>query len=136
MREDADRLHFAGIDALLLLVSHSQANNFRGKGDFHMDPVGKVTRRRSGEIAPFVFAGVQILRRALEAHLARVEVVTAEDLEAPDGAQQAAARAHQAQQAQTRGVILAVSLHVLGQISGLEPILSTCLLTARQHASI
>ena len=30
-----------------------------------MDPVGRLTRRRSGEIAPFVFAGVQILKPEL-----------------------------------------------------------------------
>jgi N-acetyl-alpha-D-muramate 1-phosphate uridylyltransferase len=30
-----------------------------------MDPLGRLTRRRSGEIAPFVFAGVQILKPEL-----------------------------------------------------------------------
>ena len=45
---------------LLLLVPHAQACNFRGKGDFHMDGKGRLTRRRSGRIAPFIFTGVQL----------------------------------------------------------------------------
>ena len=57
---DADRM-----DALLLLVSHSRATNFRGKGDFHMDGKGRLTRRRSGRIAPFIFTGVQLIAKRL-----------------------------------------------------------------------
>ena len=53
------------MDALLLLHPAVSAFGYDGKGDFHMDPIGKVTRRRSGEIAPFVFAGVQILKPEL-----------------------------------------------------------------------
>lgn len=49
------------MDALLLLVPHSGAFNYRGKGDFHMDAVGKIARRRSGRIAPFIFSGIQLL---------------------------------------------------------------------------
>lgn len=55
----------ARMDALLLLVSHTQANNFRGKGDFHMDGKGRLTRRRSGRIAPFIFTGVQLIAKRL-----------------------------------------------------------------------
>lgn len=57
---DAERM-----DALLLLVSHTQACNFRGKGDFHMDGKGRLTRRRSGRIAPFIFTGVQLVAKRL-----------------------------------------------------------------------
>ena len=53
---DAERM-----DALLMLVPHSGAHNFRGKGDFHMDTRGRVTRRRSGRIAPFIFTGIQLV---------------------------------------------------------------------------
>lgn len=53
------------MDALLLLASHTQANNFRGKGDFHMDGKGRLTRRRSGRIAPFIFTGVQLMAKRL-----------------------------------------------------------------------
>jgi MurNAc alpha-1-phosphate uridylyltransferase len=48
------------MDALLLLVPHSGAFNYRGKGDFHMDAAGKVSRRRSGRVAPFIFSGIQL----------------------------------------------------------------------------
>jgi MurNAc alpha-1-phosphate uridylyltransferase len=51
----------AKMDALLLLVPHSGAFNYRGKGDFHMDAAGKVSRRRSGRIAPFIFSGIQLV---------------------------------------------------------------------------
>jgi N-acetyl-alpha-D-muramate 1-phosphate uridylyltransferase len=53
------------MDALLLLHPAVSAFGYDGKGDFHMDPIGRLTRRRSGEIAPFVFAGVQILKPKL-----------------------------------------------------------------------
>ena len=49
------------MDALLLLVPHSGAFNYRGKGDFHMDARGKVSRRRSGRVAPFIYSGIQLV---------------------------------------------------------------------------
>ena len=55
----------ARMDALLLLVSHTRARNFRGKGDFHMSAAGKLSRRRSGRIAPFVFTGIQLVAKRL-----------------------------------------------------------------------
>lgn len=54
-----------GMDALLLVASHTTAHNFTGKGDFGMDPVGRLTRRRSGRIAPFVFTGIQLVSHRL-----------------------------------------------------------------------
>jgi len=57
---DASRM-----DALLLLVSHTRARNFRGKGDFQMSAGGKLARRRSGRIAPFVFTGIQLVSKRL-----------------------------------------------------------------------
>lgn len=57
---DPDRM-----DALLLLVPHTGALNFAGKGDFHMDGKGRLTRRRSGRIAPFIFTGVQLVSKRL-----------------------------------------------------------------------
>lgn len=53
------------MDALLLVVPHSSAANFRGKGDFHLDPEGRVTRRRSGHIAPFIYTGIQLVSHRL-----------------------------------------------------------------------
>lgn len=51
----------AKMDALLLLIPHAGAFNYRGKGDFNLDPAGKVTRRRSGRVAPFIFSGIQLV---------------------------------------------------------------------------
>ena len=53
------------MDALLLLVPHTGARNFAGKGDFHMDGKGRLSRRRSGRIAPFIFTGVQLVSKRL-----------------------------------------------------------------------
>ena len=53
------------MDALLLLVPHVRALNYRGKGDFHLDPEGRISRRRSGRIAPFIFTGIQIVSHRL-----------------------------------------------------------------------
>ena len=52
---DADKM-----DALLLLVPHPRAHNYRGQGDFHLSPLGQVSRRRPGRVAPFVFSGIQL----------------------------------------------------------------------------
>ncbi|HKX78216.1 MAG TPA: nucleotidyltransferase family protein [Novosphingobium sp.] len=53
------------MDALLLLVPHARALNYRGKGDFHLDPEGRISRRRSGRIAPFIFTGIQLVSHRL-----------------------------------------------------------------------
>ncbi len=57
---DAERM-----DALLLVVPHARAYNHRGKGDFHLDPIGRVSRRRSGRIAPFIYTGIQLVSHRL-----------------------------------------------------------------------
>lgn len=53
------------MDALLLVVSHARAANFRGPGDFHMDAVGRLSRRKPGRIAPFIYTGIQIVSHRL-----------------------------------------------------------------------
>ncbi len=53
------------MDALLLVVPHARALNYRGKGDFHLDPLGLIRRRRSGRIAPFIFTGIQLVSHRL-----------------------------------------------------------------------
>lgn len=53
------------MDALLLVVPHVRAQNFTGKGDFHMDALGRLTRRKPGRIAPFIYTGIQLLSKRL-----------------------------------------------------------------------
>lgn len=53
------------MDALLLVVSHARAVNFRGAGDFHMDAGGRLSRRKPGRIAPFIYTGIQIVSHRL-----------------------------------------------------------------------
>ena len=64
-RDLSDMWDAAKMDALLLLVSHSGAHNFPGKGDFHMSPDGRLSRRRSGRIAPFIYTGIQLVSHRL-----------------------------------------------------------------------
>jgi N-acetyl-alpha-D-muramate 1-phosphate uridylyltransferase len=53
------------MDALLLLVPHARALNYKGKGDFHLDGLGRISRRRSGRIAPFIYSGIQLVSQRL-----------------------------------------------------------------------
>lgn len=57
---DADRM-----DALLLVVPLARAHCHGGQGDFHMAPDGRLSRRKTAHVAPFVFTGVQILAPGL-----------------------------------------------------------------------
>jgi N-acetyl-alpha-D-muramate 1-phosphate uridylyltransferase len=53
------------MDALLLVVPHARAHNYVGKGDFHLDPLGRISRRRTGRIAPFIYTGIQLVSHRL-----------------------------------------------------------------------
>ena len=53
------------MDALLLLVPHAGARHYRGKGDFHLDQLGRISRRRGERVAPFIYTGIQIVSHRL-----------------------------------------------------------------------
>lgn len=53
------------MDALLLVVPHARAHNFDGPGDFHMDALGRLSRRKPGRIAPFIYSGIQLVSHRL-----------------------------------------------------------------------
>lgn len=55
----------AQMDALLLLVNHARAFNYTGRGDFHLDPLGRISRRKAGRVAPFIYTGIQIVSQRL-----------------------------------------------------------------------
>ncbi|TCM21737.1 MurNAc alpha-1-phosphate uridylyltransferase [Novosphingobium sp. PhB165] len=55
----------AAMDALLLMVPHPRAMNYRGEGDFHLDPAGRVSRRKQGRVAPFIYSGIQLVSKRL-----------------------------------------------------------------------
>lgn len=55
----------ARMDALLLLVPHARASNHGGRGDFHMDRAGRLRRRNSAHVAPFVYTGIQMVSKNL-----------------------------------------------------------------------
>jgi N-acetyl-alpha-D-muramate 1-phosphate uridylyltransferase len=55
----------AHMDALLLVVPHARAQNSDGRGDFYMDQNGRLARRSPMRVAPFVYAGIQIISKRL-----------------------------------------------------------------------
>lgn len=55
----------AKMDALLLVIRQASATGHGGKGDFHMDPAGRLSRRKPGRVAPFVYTGIQLVSRRL-----------------------------------------------------------------------
>lgn len=53
------------MDALLLLQRMAAVTDGPGKGDYFVDPVGRMRRRKAWEVAPCLFAGIQILHPRL-----------------------------------------------------------------------
>jgi len=53
------------MDALLLMHPVVRARDYHGPGDFFLDPLGRLLRRQPRQVAPFVFAGIQILHPRL-----------------------------------------------------------------------
>lgn len=64
MREMIRAFDPARMDALLLLASTTSAIGFEGPGDFLMEPDGRLTRRPELTVAPFVYAGCNIMTAA------------------------------------------------------------------------
>ena len=55
----------ATMDALLLLAPTVKAVGYSGRGDFRLDPSGRLARRGEREVAPFAYAGAAILHPRL-----------------------------------------------------------------------
>ena len=55
----------AAMDGVLLLQRAVTAVGYEGSGDYFLDPLGNPRRRREREVAPYLFAGVQLLHRRL-----------------------------------------------------------------------
>ena len=53
------------MDAVLLMQRTVSAVGYEGIGDYFLDPLGTPQRRREREVAPYIFAGIQILHRRL-----------------------------------------------------------------------
>lgn len=63
----AGHWHDGDMDALLLLVPTPAiaGATVNDRGDYHLEPDGRARRRAEGEIAPFLFGGIQILHPRL-----------------------------------------------------------------------
>lgn len=55
----------SAMDGLLLLHSTVEAYGYDGVGDFFLDPVGRLIRRREAEVSPYLFTGIQLLHPRL-----------------------------------------------------------------------
>jgi MurNAc alpha-1-phosphate uridylyltransferase len=55
----------ARMDALMLLALTVRSVGYNGKGDFEMDPAGRLTRKSKMTVAPFVWTTVQIVHPRL-----------------------------------------------------------------------
>jgi MurNAc alpha-1-phosphate uridylyltransferase len=53
------------MDACLMVHATVRAIGYDGPGDFTLDPLGTLKRRRENHVAPFVFTGVQMLHPRL-----------------------------------------------------------------------
>ncbi len=53
------------MDAVLLLQRTATAVGYEGSGDYFLDPTGSPRRRGEAEVAPYLFAGIQLLHRRL-----------------------------------------------------------------------
>ncbi len=65
LRLIANRWKPAEMDALLLMVPLARAHGYDGRGDFHMDGLGRLAPRAGFKLAPFVYSGLQIISRRL-----------------------------------------------------------------------
>ena len=61
----ADAFDPGCMDAVLLLQPTVTALGYDGDGDYLLDPAERPHRRREHEVAPFLFAGIQLLHRRL-----------------------------------------------------------------------
>ena len=53
------------MDALLLLAPTVNAVGYNGRGDFLLDPYGRLRRRKAHEISPYVYSGAAIMHPRL-----------------------------------------------------------------------
>lgn len=53
------------MDALLLVAATVRSVGYNGRGDFRMDPAGRLIRRAELDVAPFAYAGAAILHPRL-----------------------------------------------------------------------
>ena len=53
------------MDALLLVAATVRSVGYHGRGDFRMDPAGRLVRRAERDVAPFAYAGAAILHPRL-----------------------------------------------------------------------
>ncbi len=61
----AEAFHPERMDAALVMQRTVWAVGYEGSGDYFLDPLGAPRRRGEREVAPYIYAGIQILHRRL-----------------------------------------------------------------------
>lgn len=61
LRQMAASFDESRMDMMLMLCGMSDSVGYDGKGDFYMDPDGKLSRRTENRVAPFAYAGAAII---------------------------------------------------------------------------
>ncbi len=54
-----------GMDILMLLHFTVDAYGYNGRGDYRMDPLGRISRRPERQVTPYLFTGLQIIHPRL-----------------------------------------------------------------------
>lgn len=65
LRRLRSRWDGAAMDALLLMQRMTAVSGEAGQGDYVLDSIGRAARRKSHAVAPYLFAGIQILHPRL-----------------------------------------------------------------------
>lgn len=65
LRRLCDAWDATRMDCLLMLALGASAVGYQGRGDFSLEPDGRLRRRREREVVPFVYTGVQIVHPRL-----------------------------------------------------------------------
>ncbi len=65
LRELIEAFDPASMDALLMIADAVRTVGYCGRGDFVMEPDGRLARREESTTAPYMFAGVQVIKPAL-----------------------------------------------------------------------
>ena len=65
LRDLIDAFDAERMDALLMIADAVRTVGYCGRGDFEMSPDGRLTRREESTTAPYMYAGVQVVKPAL-----------------------------------------------------------------------
>ena len=63
--DNSAKAFFGPSSHTLSLFKAKNGSGNKGKGDFHLDGMGRIARRKSGRVAPFIYSGIQLVSHRL-----------------------------------------------------------------------